>query len=372
MPTPRIHSLLPAKEVFAHAGAGAVARCVSNGLTGSRFAAAAAVFGQPLRAQPFDTAPYQALAPKLGWLLGRNRGMAYAYLDHINRFGAPDMVEVHNRCQVAAIIKRKRPDLKVVLHLHNDPRGMKAGISTTARAWLRENLDGIFCVSGYIRQCVLDGLPEYKALDSKVVVTLNGCDRTATSPPEKQNLICVVGRMVPEKGMLETARAAAEIMPQHPQWKIVFIGARGYGNTPPSAYENEVLSALSSLGEQAEMTGYLEQSATRRIQHQAAISIVLSQWQEPAGLTVIEALASGSALITTRRGGIPEYAEGRAVILDQASHTELAAALERMISDNNWRQQWQKKAWADYPFSVAETTRQLDAARAGVLGNSAS
>ena len=226
-------------------GAGAVARCVSNGLTGSRFAEAAEVFGQPLRAQPFDTAPYQALAPKLGWLLGRNRGMAYAYLDHINRFGAPDMVEVHNRCQVAAIIKRKRPDLKVVLHLHNDPRGMKAGISTTARAWLRENLDGIFCVSGYIRQCVLDGLPEDKALDSKVMVTLNGCDRTAASPPEKQKLICVVGRMVPEKGMLETARAAAEIMPQHPQWKIVFIGARGYGNTPPSAYENEVLSALS-------------------------------------------------------------------------------------------------------------------------------
>ena len=197
---------------------------------------------------PFDTAPYQALAPKLGWLLGKNRGMAYAYLDHINRFGAPDMVEVHNRCQVAAIIKRKRPDLKVVLHLHNDPRGMKAGISTTARAWLRENLDGIFCVSGYIRQCVLDGLPEDKALDSKVMVTLNGCDRTAASPPEKQKLICVVGRMVPEKGMLETARAAAEIMPQHPQWKIIFIGARGYGNTPPSAYENEVLSTTFSSG----------------------------------------------------------------------------------------------------------------------------
>ena len=369
MPISRIHSLLPAKEVFAHQGAGAVARCVSNGLTESRFSEAAEVFGQPLTAAPFNTAPYQALAPKLGWLLGKNRGMAYAYLEHINRFGAPDMVEVHNRCQVAALIKRKRPDLRVVLHLHNDPRGMKAGKSTTARAWLRENLDGIFCVSGYIRQCVLDGLPQDKALDSKVMVTLNGCDRMAASPPEKQKLICVVGRMVPEKGMLETARAAAEIMPQHPQWKIIFIGARGYGNAPPSAYENEVLSTLSALGPQAEMTGYLEQSATQRLQHQAAISIVLSQWQEPAGLTVIEALASGSALITTRRGGIPEYAEGRAVILGQGSSTELASALDRMIGDGKWRHQWQAKTWSDYPFSVAETTRKLDAARASVLGN---
>ena len=369
MSTPRIHSLLPAKEVFAHQGAGAVARCVSNGLTGSRYAAAAAVFGQALKAHPFETAPYQALAPKRRWLLGRNRGIAYAYLDQLNRAGAPDMVEVHNRCQVAAIIKRKRPDLKVVLHLHNDPRGMKAGVSTTARAWLRENLDGIFCVSGYIRACLLDGLPEDKALDSKVMVTPNGCDRTAASPPEKQNLICVVGRMVPEKGMLETARAAAETLPRHPQWKIVFIGARGYGNTPPSAYENEVLSALAPLGSQAEMTGYRESAATQRIQHDAAISIVLSQWQEPAGLTVIEALASGSALITTRRGGIPEYAEGRAVLLDEGTSTALAPALEQMISDDDWRHQWQRQAWADYPFSVAETTRQLDAARACILGS---
>ena len=33
------------------------------------------------------------------------------------------------------------------------------------------------------------------------------------------------------------------------------------------------------------------------------------------GLTGLEALAAGSALLTTDRGGIPEYASGRAVMI---------------------------------------------------------
>ena len=46
------------------------------------------------------------------------------------------------------------------------------------------------------------------------------------------------------------------------------------------------------------------------------ISIVPSLWEEPAGLTVLEALAAKSALITTNKGGISEVAKGKSIIID--------------------------------------------------------
>ena len=49
----------------------------------------------------------------------------------------------------------------------------------------------------------------------------------------------------------------------------------------------------------------------------ADIAVVPSMWEEPFGLTVVEAMAAGLPLITTRSGGIPEICEGVATIIDR-------------------------------------------------------
>ena len=49
----------------------------------------------------------------------------------------------------------------------------------------------------------------------------------------------------------------------------------------------------------------------------ANIAVLPSMWDEPFGLTIAEALATGLPLITTRSGGIPEICEGVATILDR-------------------------------------------------------
>jgi glycosyltransferase involved in cell wall biosynthesis len=42
-------------------------------------------------------------------------------------------------------------------------------------------------------------------------------------------------------------------------------------------------------------------------------------WEEPFGLTIVEAMAVGLPLITTRSGGIPEICEGVAIIVERTN-----------------------------------------------------
>jgi glycosyltransferase involved in cell wall biosynthesis len=47
------------------------------------------------------------------------------------------------------------------------------------------------------------------------------------------------------------------------------------------------------------------------------IAVLPSMWDEPFGLTVVEAMAVGLPLITTRSGGIPEICEDVAIIVER-------------------------------------------------------
>jgi glycosyltransferase involved in cell wall biosynthesis len=86
------------------------------------------------------------------------------------------------------------------------------------------------------------------------------------------------------------------------------------------------------------------------------------------GKTALEALAAGSALLTTRRGGIPEAAEGRAHIVDDPNVETLAAALEKLLTDDAYRTSLQDTAWRDFPFTATRMADDADAARAVAIG----
>ena len=77
---------------------------------------------------------------------------------------------------------------------------------------------------------------------------------------------------------------------------------------------------------------------------------------------VIESLAAGCALITARRGGIPEAAEGRALIIDPPNVENFVKGFEKLITDSEFRGRLQKVAWQDFPFTdtaMADAADQL-------------
>ena len=365
-PPPRIDILLPVKERFGPRNAGAISGVVHDLVTASQTPDLFHVFGHPVDT-PFDDITFTGIAPRHSWLHGHNIGLGKAYLYHLKNRQPPALVEVHSRCQVASYIKRQRPDLNVALYLHNDPREMTGGRSTAERDALLRSMSLIICISDYIRECFLDGLDVPPELAARVRTARNGVDRWLKAPAKKTKTVLLVGRVVPEKGILECASALATVLIDRPEWKVVIAGAKRFENAKQDSYGDAVFHALAPLGERAKMTGYLEKSEIRALQQEAEIIACPSLWQEPMGKTVIEALAAGSALLTTRRGGIPEAAEGRAHIIDSPNAETFVAALEKLVDDDAYRTGLQQTAWDDFPFTASRMADDADAHRAATI-----
>ena len=360
-PTPKIDILLPAKERFSPSNAGAISGVVRDLVQASRAAKQFHIIGTDV-----DTSlmphHFTGLLPKRRWLNGHNIGLAAAYLDMIKATGVADLVEVHSRCHVARYLLQRHPSLRVSLYLHNDPRQMKGGRSVSQRRYLLEKLSGIICVSDYIRNCFLDGLGDCGDLVSKIGVARNGAYRWLKKQAVKENLILLAGRMVPEKGILECATAIARILPDHPGWTLIIAGAKRFEESAPGSYEDKITTVIAPLKERAKMLGFIPISEMRDWQARAAISACPSLWHDPMPKAVLESLAAGCALITTRRGGIPEVAEGRALIVDTPSVENFANGFDKLLGDSAFRQNLQNMAWQDFPFTdtaMAEAADQL-------------
>ena len=322
------------------------------------------VFGQMMNVPTIPGIDYVPIKPSFSWARGRNIGLAHAYVQKLNMIPRPDVVEVHGRAQVARFVCQKRPDLPVILYLHNDPRDMKGAKTEDERLWLIKNLAGVICVSNYIKSCFLDGLSPKGIKNGSVQSVLNGTAKNKKLHLPKEKSILLIGRMVPEKGILPAWHAIAQVLEAFPDWKLHVVGGRHFRKAPPSNYEKQIKQAVSALNGQVNLHGFQPASFTRTLQNKAAISVVPSLWAEPCGLTGLEALAAGSALITTNAGGIPEYASGRAVIID-ISGTErddknaevafknaLAQELHQLINDRELREDLQKNAFNDFPFTA--------------------
>jgi glycosyltransferase involved in cell wall biosynthesis len=367
-PTPKIDILLPAKERFSPSNAGAISGVVRDLARTSKATKQFRVIGTNVETSLMPD-HFTGLMPKRRWLNGHNIGLAAAYLDLIHKTGAPDLTEVHSRCHVAHYLVQKLPSLNVTLYLHNDPRQMKGGRSVNERRYLLETLAGIICVSDYIRNCFLDGLGDCGDLMSKIGVARNGANRWLKKPAVKENIILLAGRMVPEKGILECATAVAKVLQDHPKWKLIIAGAKRFEESAPGSYEDKIATAITPLKKRAKMLGYIPIADMRKWQARAAISACPSLWHDPMPKAVLESLAAGCALITTRRGGIPEAAEGRALIIDPPSVENFAKGFDKLLVDSAFRQKLQQLAWQDFPFTDTAMAEAADQLRVQALAN---
>lgn len=212
---------------------------------------------------------------------------------------------------------RKKYDGKYGLHLHNQV-GKAFGCEQ-----LIENSECLIGISQFINKSFLRKFPNY---DHRYVELKNCVVEEKEKPvdvrrllriPKKNILVLFSGRLTSEKGALELIDAFC-LLPKA-DLTLVMIGGYYYKSGMKTAYEDQLKKHAKGSKNQIIFTGYIDHNELGSYYDAADMAVFPSMWDEPAGLTVIEAMRHALPVITTSNGGIPEYVgRDNVVIIDSA------------------------------------------------------
>ncbi|MEM6945797.1 MAG: glycosyltransferase family 4 protein [Pseudomonadota bacterium] len=245
----------------------------------------------------------------------------------------PALVVVHQHLPTAAHLGRAFPDLPVALVRHNFVKAPRHLLSAWAKRRQIAELSGLAFVSECCREVFEREWPQSAGRTGwpDLFVTPNGIDQGLWRPGPKARRLLFVGRLAPEKGVLEAAEAVGRVLPAHPDWEALFILD---AKSAEPRYRNRTIAAIEAAGPHVRLMTNLPHDAVRAEMAAAAIAIAPTQNTEPFGRVAVEALASGCALVAARAGGFIEIAGDTAgVLLETPSTENIALALKQLMAD---------------------------------------
>ncbi|MGI0055720.1 MAG: glycosyltransferase family 4 protein [Thermoplasmata archaeon] len=146
--------------------------------------------------------------------------------------------------------------------------------------------------------------------------------------------VLFVGRLAPNKGLRELVEAFAALAREDPEVSLVLIGDDG-------GVETEIVRQARARGLERRIfrTGFLADEALLAGALRDAGLFVLPSEYEAFGLVLLEAMAQGTPVLSTRVGGIPEFVEeGKAGrLVPPHDDRALAEALRVLWSDPEGR-----------------------------------
>ncbi|HEX4868978.1 MAG TPA: glycosyltransferase family 1 protein, partial [Acidimicrobiales bacterium] len=184
----------------------------------------------------------------------------------------------------------------------------------------------VLTVSETTRQDIVE---RYRVLEDRVIVTHNGVDaRFHPDGPRipRDPFLLFVGALHPRKG-LTTALEALALLPDAPP--LVVVG-------PPKHGAPAVDAAIDRLGlrGRVELAGHVDDEQLACL-YRSAEAFVFPSLFEGFGLPVVEAMASGTPVVTTTAGALPEVAGDAAVLVPPADSEALAAGIEAARRDHD-------------------------------------
>lgn len=250
----------------------------------------------------------------------------------------PDIVIVFNEFSSPLEIKAILPNARVIVYLHNEHPRIRQ-----AENYFDENLDStaqVWSVSNYLRDATKRAFPRGAA---KIVTLYNGVDTQTFSPrldeyqlPQLYEPVRVlyVGRTDATKGTDLVPRAVAALRAQGENVELTVAGSTWFydhdkQNERP--YMRELRAAMGAAG--ARYLGHIARPDLPAIFREADVACVPSRFNEPFGLTALEGMASGCAMIVSNRGGLPEFCAGAALIIEPDAPDDLTNALRRLVRD---------------------------------------
>jgi L-malate glycosyltransferase len=200
--------------------------------------------------------------------------------------------------------------------------------------WKYRQVECFICASEAIRKIVVsDGVPPERAVTVHEGIDLGRVGAAAPVNihaelwlPHGAPVIGNVAALVPHKGQKHLIEAAALVVRQVPDARVVIAG------------EGELRTSLEhqikhlGLEKHVILAGFRPDVLSL---HKAFDVFVMSSVTEGLGTSILDAMACGRPVVATRAGGIPEVVKDgdTGILVPPRDHEAMAAALVRLLKD---------------------------------------
>jgi spore coat protein SA len=267
-----------------------------------------------------------------------------AFQPLLEKLDRGDLVYVHNRPQYAAVLATlaKQHGIQVVLHMHNSHliRSNKGQLNALRKTPV------VFC-SEFVRREANTALPNHF---KSTWVVYNGADGTQFYPVARGEksipTVVFTGRLQPYKGVHILMEAMRILQGNGIEAKCKIVGASGFGLSKATRYTRKLKHIRP---ENTELVGYKSGESLAELVRNADIFCSPSIFNDPFPLAPLEAMAAGLPVVASNVGGLPEaLAYGGGVLVPPDAPKALASALERLVTDNSYREELGQQARASY------------------------
>lgn len=204
-----------------------------------------------------------------------------------------------------------------------------------------KNAQKIICVSHSTEKDFAKYFPVKK---SDIAVIPLGFDRElfhpTKSPKADSPYIFYSGRIEERKNIIRLVKAFVKLKNEHDiPHQLILSGSFGFGFEKIIDYiKNEV-----EFSADIKILGYIEREEVPKLISNAEIYASPTLY-EGFGLSVLEAMACGAAIVTSKISSLPEVVGDAALLCDPLDENDIADKMYQLISDKNFRQDLQEKA----------------------------
>jgi glycosyltransferase involved in cell wall biosynthesis len=193
----------------------------------------------------------------------------------------------------------------------------------------------------------------------KVIVVHNAVDTELFKPDNQRRartrkdlglsdklLVGTVGQLTPRKGQLELIKAFAEVAGDIQSAVLLIVGEALFNRD--FEYAESLKSAATDL-DVADRVLFLGQREDAPELIRACDLLVVNSYAEPFGLTVAEAMASGTTVLATAVDGIKEIIDDGQTgwMMTRGDHDELTRSLRTLLADADLRHRLSTNSLSD-------------------------
>ncbi|MFN0150460.1 MAG: glycosyltransferase family 4 protein [bacterium] len=155
----------------------------------------------------------------------------------------------------------------------------------------------------------------------------------------RDGYILHVGGVSPHKNLARLVRAFASLArdARHAQLRLVLAGDTGGQDVFTSSLaEVSELVASEQLAQRVVLTGYIDDELLARLYNGASV-LAFPSFNEGFGLPAVEAMASGTPVVASRAGSLPEVLGDAALFFDPSDDAAIARALRDVLENADVR-----------------------------------